>query len=201
MSQQEIVLADALAASGFDARIYSNVMDKSTWAEGPWNAEPDKVQWVDRSTDLDCLIVRGPMGSLCGYVGVPPDHPDHGKSYNDLEGDLLVHGGLTFADKCMEDRPECEGVCHVPYPGRADDVWWFGFDCGHHMDVSPGLDARMNEMYSNMPKERQAQRERLQALADSGPLPRDTYRPIGYVAREVEGLAQQLVQRRLEGTA
>src|SRR5689334_8643487 len=84
---------------------------------GPWTSEPDKVQWLDDATDLDCLIVRGPMGALCGYVGVPPEHLWHGKGYSQClkagctdewcyehspEARVRVHGGLTFADSCRE---------------------------------------------------------------------------------------------------
>lgn len=75
-------------------------VDKSEWLDGPWKYEPDKKQWRDEATGLPCLIVRGPSGSLCGYVGVPPTHPAYGKQYDDVS--VEVHGGLTFADKCAE---------------------------------------------------------------------------------------------------
>ena len=118
---------------------------------GPWDDEPDKIQWIDLVTDLDCLIVRNRMGGLCGYVGVAPDHPLHGKHYSDClredctdefcyghspESELVVHGGLTFSNRCADGDP-VEGICHIPEPGRPHDVWWFGFDCGHHMDMQP----------------------------------------------------------------
>lgn len=57
--------------------------DKSSWTDGPWQHEPDKVQWIDAGSDLDCLIVRGPSGALCGYVGVPEGHPLFGIGYSD----------------------------------------------------------------------------------------------------------------------
>ncbi|HEX5522704.1 MAG TPA: hypothetical protein VFX53_04600 [Pedococcus sp.] len=109
---------------------------RTSWDEpGPWHDEPDKVQWIDAETDLDCLAVRNHFGAWCGYVGVPPGHPCHGKGYDTL--DVRVHGGLTFADQCNEDAPEGHGICHVPLPGRSDAVWWLGFDCGHSMDLAP----------------------------------------------------------------
>lgn len=74
---------------------YRNVVDKSSWPRGPWDDEPDKKQWRDPASGLPCLIVRGPSGSLCGYVAVGPDHPAYGKGYDDV--DVTVHGGLTFA--------------------------------------------------------------------------------------------------------
>lgn len=61
----------------------------------PWDNEPDKVQWIDPATDLDCLAVRNPIGAWCGYVGVPNDHPYYGQPYDDIP--VSVHGGLTFA--------------------------------------------------------------------------------------------------------
>lgn len=57
--------------------------DKSSWGDGPWQSEPDKKQWRDEATGLPCLIVRGPSGALCGYVGIAEGHPYFGKSYDD----------------------------------------------------------------------------------------------------------------------
>ena len=87
-----------------------NWIDKSTWDRGPWDSEPDKIQWNEESTGLTCLIVRHPrLGYFCGYVGVGPSHPLHGKSYNDA--DVEVHGGLTYSKPCDND-PE-HGICRV----------------------------------------------------------------------------------------
>lgn len=61
---------------------YLNVQDKSLWERGPWDAEPDKAQWSDEDTGYPCLILRGPSGALCGYVGVSNDHPAYGLNYN-----------------------------------------------------------------------------------------------------------------------
>lgn len=100
-----------------DALEYFNVDDKAAWGVGPWVSEPDKAQWVDPATGLDCLIVRNGGGALCGYVGVPESHPWFGKGYSACtrspaceeswcghspESAITVHGGLTFADACHE---------------------------------------------------------------------------------------------------
>lgn len=130
---------------------------------GPWHDEPDKAHWVDEATGLDCLIVRNHLGALCGYVGVPPAHPWHGKDYDDVYVD--VHGGLTYADRCQED--EEHGICHLPEPGRPDDVWWLGFDCAHSGDLVPGV-GRVS--------------------------PYETYRDLNYVRDEVAGLARQAAE-------
>lgn len=132
--------------------------------EGPWSKEPNKVQWVDAATSLPCLIVRGGVGALCGYAGVYPGHPFHGRDCDDV--DIDVHGGLTFSRGCAHSEDESQGVCHVPEPGTSDDVWWFGFDCAHLGDLSPSmLPFRFNN---------------------------DVYRDVDYVAKEVTRLAGQL---------
>lgn len=140
--------------------------------DGPWADEPDKVQWIDPETGLDCLIVRNPMGALCGYVGVPPGHPWHGADYDDVDVD--VHGGLTFASSCHEDAPKDMGVCHVPAPGRPADVWWLGFDCCHSDDVAP----MYVDTYIDM-------------LTTPG-WPAPTYKDVSYVSAQCELLAEQV---------
>lgn len=111
-------------------------VDKSKWDEGPWMNEPDKKQWEDKETGLPCLIVRATYGALCGYVGVPDNHPYYRKDIDDISG-LECHGGLSFADGCQKSNPPGEGVCHIPEEGEPDNTWWLGFDCGHFMDLTP----------------------------------------------------------------
>lgn len=106
------------------------------WPSGEWDSEPDKVQWQDDATGLPCLAVRhGTSGHWCGYVGVSPSHPFHGKDYDEVG--LDAHGGLTFSDSCQASETEETGVCHVPGDGETDHVWWFGFDCAHAWDNRP----------------------------------------------------------------
>jgi len=158
-------------------------VDKSTWGPGPWQDEPDKVHWIDQKTDLDCLMVRSQHGgNWCGYVAVTEGHPLFGVGYSetyklvpfDEDGGnpLGVHGGLTYADFCMETDDESRFVCHVPQPGRPDRVWWFGFDCAHSHDRSPGYEARNPGFSSDYQR----------------------YRDRGYVEREVTRLARQLAE-------
>jgi len=139
--------------------------------------EADKVQWTDVATGLPCLIVRSGMGNLCGYAGVERGHALHGCHYDDPKAEILdAHGGLTFAGGCAELPDPGFGVCHIPEPGTADTVWWFGFDCGHYMDLSPGLAA------SIAPR----------GTAGAGIWEGHVYRDMDYVRRECEGLAVQL---------
>lgn len=146
---------------------YRHDKDKEAWGEGPWVDEPDKVVWVDEATDLDCMIHRNRVGALCGYVGVGPGHPWHGKHYD--ECDVEVHGGLTYSDKCQETATEDNGICHVPAPGREHNIWWLGFDCAHSQDVCPAYEARFHDE-------------------------RGTYKDIEYVTAQVEALAAQVVE-------
>lgn len=137
-------------------------VDRTGWPAGPWDGEPDRVQWTDEATGLPCLIVRGPVGALCGYVGVTQGHPAFESPYDDVAVD--VHGGLTYADKCYGH------ICHVPEPGQPDDVYWLGFDCSHYYDVSPGMLAR----------------------GFTPPAREGVYRNIAYVRAECASLARQL---------
>lgn len=136
--------------------------EKKRWAHvrGPWSNEPDRVEWRDEKTRLPCIALRVPWsGHWCGYVGVGPDHPWHGKDYSQAVGEHTddcdvangwcyshspcgltnVHGGLTFAGACQpyNEKHSEHRVCHTPEPGEPDEVWWFGFDCAHAWDRTP----------------------------------------------------------------
>jgi hypothetical protein len=162
-------------------------IDKSSWpSRGAWDAEPDKKQWRDAATGLPCLAVRHPSsGHWCGYVGVSKAHPAHGANYDtthyaDEDGpdtrtpahlalnDVAVHGGLTFASACRHGDDPSRGVCHIPAAGEPDDVWWFGFDCAHCDDLSPG-----QKLYGDFPSD-------------------DVYRDLAYVEGQCADLARQL---------
>ena len=138
--------------------------DKTDWPRGEWDDEPDKAHWIDDKTGLDCLIVRGPQGALCGYVGIPKNNKHFDKNYGGIDVD--VHGGLTFSDKCHETEDETTGVCHSKECSANDTVWWLGFDCAHLGDMSPAYERPY----------------------DYG----STYRDFNYVKREVSHLANQL---------
>lgn len=245
---------------------------RDMWLDGPWRYEPDKVTWVDESTGLDCMIIRNPLGTLCGYVGVPPSHPYYKINYsgcinrhapltfkdrkaraqkwvdeakaaleldpsNELsksslniaelslrpfiedpssffatldrwdctdystenrcptpESVLNAHGGITYSDECDEDGP----ICH---PGTGN-VWWFGFDCGHYRDFSPGMEASRREMNDKYGSEFADPNESYDPVTGTKfefgqP---NVYRDVAYVKAEVEGLAQQLEEISSGGT-
>ena len=160
--------------------------------DGPWVNEPDKVQWVDPATDLDCLALRNHFGAWCGYVGLPPEHPWHGVDYGQCtnedcteewcyehspEGTVSVHGCLTFAAFCHEsDKGEGYGICHTPFPGREDRVWWLGFDTDHSGDLTP---------YDANQRAQEGDRSYWDYRRD------DQYRTLDYVRAECARLAEQ----------
>lgn len=173
-------------------------IDKSDWGAGPWQSEPDFKQWTDAATGYECVLARGPGGHLCGYVGIPAGHPWHSKDYNatvdvpdsvrdrpididkigvinlfcaTVKGDDIaagrldivlaidVHGGLTYA------RDKAPGA-------EKDGRWWFGFDCAHSGDLTPGSNAKLPAY-----------------LRDARD---DVYREAAYVEAECASLAKQL---------
>ena len=144
-------------------------IDKSAWGPGPWQDEPDRVDFVHAG--FACLANRrgDELGHWCGYVGVPKEHPAYGKQGEDV--DVEVHGGVNYAHKCAGE------ICHVPAPGMPDDVWWLGFDCAHAGDLAPGLRAVLRRV--GIPDREQS-------------IFRDEYRTLAYVRREIESLAEQL---------
>ena len=145
------------------------LFDKSSWPAGQWKTEPDKREWQDETTELQCLIVRTKItGVLCGYVGVLPGHvayeldPSNQLFYIN---DICPHGGLTYAGKSQGP------ICHKEKNGKTDDVWWLGFDCDHYGDLAPiqrmhGIDSFFGE--------------------------HQYYRNIEYVTQECVSLAKQL---------
>lgn len=141
-----------------------------------WETEPDRKQWVDEASGLDCLIVRNQTLTLCGYVGVPPGHPWYGLDYDKVEAE--VHGGLTFAGVC-------EGhICHDPATELVAnaDVWWLGFDTAHLFDLIPGLEDLLKPMRESI------------SYPIPEHFPRETYKNMAYVEAECSKLAAQAAE-------
>ena len=128
----------------------------------PWDNEPDEKVWVDEDTSLLCCTLRSPVGCLCGYVGIPPEHPLHNKDYMDIEID--VHGGLTYGNLA---NPSLITLQHIASPL----LWFFGFDCGHGYDIIPQMLEFDKDFYKGV---------------------NATYKDIEFVRKECEGLAGKL---------
>lgn len=164
-------------------REWFGLIDKTTWAVGKWDSEPDRVQWENMKSRYPCLIRRAYVsGSWCGYVGVLETHKLHGVDRNDVEDGVDVHGGLTFADYGFQTKLKPDGV-NIEGDGDFEKLWWFGFDCGHYADVKPAIDALLRETSR-------------QGLAH---FPGDSYKTWKYVIAETNALAEQLKEFEKEG--
>ncbi|WP_392530242.1 hypothetical protein [Nostoc sp. C117] len=141
-----------------------NWIDKSAWADGEWQQEPDRIEWV--YLGFPCLIVRQHEGTFSGYVAINKTHPYYGKDMDDNELKFIrVHGKITFSGG-TDQNEDPRAVCHKLLPKTAND-WWIGFDCMHSENVIPIMVNFFN-------------------LRDS------TYKNIEYVKNQVENLAEQL---------
>ena len=155
------------------------MINKSAWGPGPWQTEPDRLDFI--SHGFACLALRHPHhGHWCGYVGVPEGHPRFGKESDEM-GDLRFHGGVNYAEPCEGD------ICHTPAPGMPDHVWWIGGDFGHHYDISPGMEALLSGVVSDL-STRDPEASRFLNCGHG----RARYRDVAYVRHEIEQLAAQL---------
>lgn len=255
----ELISSEQLAKEG-----WSPAGTRENWVDGPWRDEPDKVIWTDPETGLDCMILRNRMGTLCGYVGIPKEHPWYGIDYS---GCLKRHVPLTQEERLAKARKAYDGAraaydadpTDIPasnlrfaelhlksmegggfmaeykeYPclaydkedrcsspesylrahggitysgassgyqsyvcreGRPEDVWLYGFDCGHCNDFSPGMEATTRWIDS---KHRPNPFRDPNATYDPQTGTKTehgmdaVYRDMGYVKLEVEDLAKQL---------
>lgn len=162
-------------------------VDKSEWGEGPWQAEVDKIQFLDEETGLPCIIKRNHMGTWCGYVGVSEGHPAYDRGYNQVDDQINVHGGLTYSGRCSphEEGEEAHAICHVVEGGEDDAVFWLGFDCGHGGDLIPRMAAENRRRYKETGDE--IWNDMSEVFGD-----RATYRDQSYVTAETRSLAKQL---------
>lgn len=145
-----------------------DIHPRPQWGPGPWQEEPDRLDF--RWYGLDCFAHRNiHLGNWCGYVGVGRKHPAFGHRYDEVP--LPVHGGLTFSSKCFGH------LCHAG-PGAR---WWFGFDCAHSQDLSPGLEANLRSIRESSPE-----------FPDRPSGFMDVYRDLDYVVKEIKRLAQRL---------
>ena len=169
---------------------------KAQWGPGPWQGEPDELEWVDLATGYTCRIRRNMFvtGALCGYVGVPPLHAAYGFDYDgglyrpgklpsqgfgqisgigDAITRIRVHDGVTYA------YPSCLFKGEKRHRRR---LWWYGFSCAGSGDTMPMLEATLNLAYSKLGKVRSHH----SIFAGA------TYKTIEYARDEVTSLAQQL---------
>lgn len=161
-------------------------MNDKLLVEKEWLNEPNEEYYIDRG--YACHIWRHTQfGTLCGYVGLPKDHPYYGMDYKDIENDgcFNVHGGLTFS-----------GFLHsynVDISIPENDLFWIGFDCAHLGDIQPWI-------YKPLPEG-----ESLESIAGwnalvkslSQPLPNGdapTYKNIAFVKQNIKNIVDRLIE-------
>lgn len=172
-------------------------IDKSSWARGEWDQEPDKRQWRDEATGLPCLIVRNSAGALCGYVGVSTDHPLHGKDWDDKSGlpvpvlrKLLEDRGVAelYVDELRDGTLQVDAIL----PGHGGIT--FAGGCGHGEESTgichvPGAGERDNVHWFGFDC---AHAGDLLPHARYQPSQREKYRSVDYVTRKCRALALAL---------
>jgi len=92
----------------------------------------ERAEWVDETTEYNCVAFLNPLRFYVGYVEIPDGHCWHGLDYGLLEdfNEVDVHGGVTFSG----------------LPLGCTSGHWLGFDCGHAWDGTPYID-RLLERY------------------------------------------------------
>ena len=146
-------------------------VDKSSWQPGPWNSEPDFIEWLDPGTGLTCQINRNVGGALCGYVGLPSHHPDWGAHDANREGSRLdCHGGITYGQEDVERR-----------------LWFVGFDCAHVFDLSPAYEATLRHIHADRGAEGRDQYKNIEYVkAQVESLAQQLFEPLSALASTLE---------------
>lgn len=161
------------------AEIEAYAVDKTRWPRGEWDTEPDRVQW--EASGFPCIIVRHDRhGFWCGYVGVDETHPLYGVAWDTRGATDDLSFGVNYSRFCQDV------VCHVAKPGESDKVYWLGFDCGHGMQLAPGIDTYFVD---TILPERRTRRE---MLYDEHPNLRPRYVNQAEVMHMTEQLAKEL---------
>jgi hypothetical protein len=135
----------------------------------PWADEPDYRMF--NASGLTCVVRRvRDLGYLCGYVGVGRAHPLYQVSATDLVPapgtwlerpfDIEEHGiidtFITMFHMHAGEVPDgfaplnaligVHGGLTWSAPMHDHTGWWFGFDCGHAGDFSPGIAATLEQI-------------------------------------------------------
>lgn len=161
--------------------------------------------WKSKECYICVAIALETRGFRCGYVGVPKTHVFYGKNYYEktelsLDDVRRIFGEepqigkrspisifTTDVDKLrIEDLLDVHGS--ITYSGENgypieydEDVWFFGFDCGHYNDL--------RDLSITMPK------EYFEQAVEHNDILRDEnaeVRTLDYVVDECNCLSEQL---------
>lgn len=93
------------------------MIDKSEFAKGPWNDEPDFDYWVHPDTGYVCTVRRVPWGSLTAYVEVPRKI--------DVFTDTIADNEVTYNEN------------YYPWGAKRPGSTIVGIDFNHYNHVVP----------------------------------------------------------------
>ncbi|WP_251569639.1 hypothetical protein [Parasutterella muris] len=111
----------------------------------------------------------------CGYVSVPKNHPFYGKSYEDIQDKIRVHGGLSFGGKLHGLKDLWFGW---DYAHCRDHTWLMGWKSGN--DKKWTTKEIVNECLSVIKQFRFYERvssKTIVRLTYNGVIPKDTFKP------------------------
>lgn len=108
-----------------------------------------ETSFLDANMDLSGYVFE--HGTHNGYVAVPPENRYHGRSWEDMEEEINVHGGITFSEPVTYPDKMNDREIREEYIGKrnailgkaefitenteiGDDWWIFGFDTAHWGD-------------------------------------------------------------------
>lgn len=126
--------------------------DREKWGKGPWDGEPDRVDFTT-AVGLPGLLLRGPMGSWCGYAGVGKDHPFFGREYT-----MCVHPHHKPVDRKKEVQKNRRMA--ILAKSRRDRDLWYGLakmaarwspkrtQCGYRHSIESKLSVHGGITYS-----------------------------------------------------
>lgn len=143
-------------------------MDKKLWGPGPWQDEPDMLEFTHKSHD--CVLIRNNGGAWCGYAQIPEGHPWH-EDLGILDERIDVHGGVTYQGNRMGD-------------GR----YFVGFDCAHWQDLTPGYAAAINLLSDGPFKKMQTQMNEILERKNE----ENTYRDIEFAKGECIKMVEEI---------
>lgn len=90
---------------------------------------------VNTSMNNNSDMITARAGYANGYVAVPPEHPWFDKSCDEVEGEITIHGGLTFSAKSEDCVKYWKSIEIISDSDTIPTGWWvFGFDTMHFDD-------------------------------------------------------------------
>ena len=121
------------------------------------------AEFLDIEVDLDSI-------NLLALFAFALEGGDYAADSYPLALIIKVHGGITYASDILPCGNEHELFRDID---ALDNMWWFGFDCGHYGDFMPFMSALTSELIADLEGE---------------------YRTVEFAKQETEAMADQLTR-------